>query len=80
MVCVFETPGREDVKYSWELNLALCLRKDHGCVCSVVSLIGFHFPHKTKQVRQSLPRICQFYNGVSILIISVSRYTIKPRE
>ena len=56
--------GREDVKYSREPNLApVCLRYARfGCVT-------FHFPNKTKHVRQGLPRTCQFYNGVSILIV-----------
>ena len=53
------------MKYSGEPNLdPICLRKG-----SVVSRFKFHFQHKTKHVRQGLPRICQSYNGVFILNI-----------
>ena len=32
-----------------------------------VSRFKFHFQHKTKHVRQGLPRMCQFYNCDFIL-------------
>ena len=44
----------------------------HGWICAVVSRFRFHIRHQTKHVRQCLPKICQFYNGVSILNIGQS--------
>ena len=45
--------------------------------CVSMSRFRFHFPHKIKHVRQCLPQIYQFYNGISILNIG---FQIKPRE
>ena len=44
----------------------------HGWICAVVSRFRLHIPHQTEDVRQCLPKICQFYNGVSILNIGQS--------
>ena len=44
----------------------------HGWICAVVSRFRFHIRHQTKHVRQCLPKICHFYNGVSILNIGQS--------
>ena len=44
----------------------------HHWICAVVSRFRFHIRHQTKHVRQCLPRMRQFYNDVSILIIGQS--------
>ena len=44
----------------------------HGWICVVVSRFSFHIRHQTKHFRQCLPKICQFYDGVSILNIGQS--------
>ena len=44
----------------------------HGWICAVVSRFRFHIRHQTKHVRQCLPKICQFYNGVSIFNVGES--------
>ena len=44
----------------------------HGSIYAVVPRFRFHIRHQTKHVRQCLPKICQFYNVVSILNIGQS--------
>ena len=44
----------------------------HGWICAVVSRFRFHIRRQTKNVRQCLPKIWKFYNGVSISNIGQS--------
>ena len=44
----------------------------HRWICAIMSHFRFHIPLHRKRVCQCLPRICQFYNGVSILNIKQS--------
>ena len=44
----------------------------HRWIYAVVSRFRFHIRHQTKHFRQCLPKVCQFYNVVSILNIEQS--------
>ena len=44
----------------------------HGLIYAAVPRFRFHIRHQTKHVRRCLPKICQFYNVVSILNIGQS--------